>query len=444
MRVAYLLLCLVPCALRAQARVNPGEAVQSSTLKNGMRVLVEEDHTIPTVALYLFFRVGSRNERPGITGLSHFFEHMMFNGSRKYGPGEFDRQMERNGGSNNAYTTKDTTVYTDWFPPAALELMMDMESDRMANLALDPKSVESERGVVYSERRLRVDNDNQGALFEQVNAAAFTAHPYHWPVIGWPSDIEGWTQKDLAEYYKAGYAPNNCIMVAVGDITAANVFSLAQKDFEPIPRHQTFSDPITKEPVQKGERIVHLKKESELPFFMLAFHMPESRSADHAAIQLLEAILATGQSSRFQSSLVDNQQVALTVEAYDEPSLDPYLLLISIQPRAGVSMDRLERAALAELENVSANAVSEAELRKAKNQWLATHYRRMKTISGRANLLGTYEIFYGDYKKLFTEPQEIERVTAADVQRAAKELFREENRTVGILDAQPSSPQATR
>lgn len=439
-----MLFCLVPYALSAQATVSRGGAVESSTLKNGMKILVEEDHTIPTVALYFFFRVGSRNERPGITGLSHFFEHMMFNGSRKYGPGEFDRQMEQNGGSNNAYTTKDATVYTDWFPPAALELMMDMESDRMANLSLDPKSVESERGVVYSERRLRVDNDNQGALFEQVNAAAFTAHPYHWPVIGWPSDIEGWTQKDLAEYYKAGYAPNNCTMVVVGDIASANVFSLARKYFESIPPHQTFGEPITKEPVQNGERVVHVKKESELPLLMLAFHMPESRSSDHPAIQLLEAILATGQSSRFQSNLVDNQQVALTVEAYDEPSLDPYLLLISIQPRAGVDVHRLQTLALAELENVCTMPVSEAELQKAKNQWLASHYRRMKTVSGRANLLGTYELFYGGYNKLFTEPREIEQVTPADIQRVAQALFGEENRTVGILDAQPSSPQATR
>ena len=422
----------------------PRDPVESATLKNGMKILVEEDHTIPTVALYFFFRVGSRNERPGITGLSHFFEHMMFNGSRKYGPGEFDRQMEKSGGSNNAYTNKDTTVYTDWFPPTALELMMDMEADRMANLTLGPKSVESERGVVYSERRLRVDNENQGALFEQVNAAAFTAHPYHWPVIGWPSDIESWTQKDLAEYYKEGYAPNNCIMVAVGDISAANVFALARKHFEPIPAHETFADPKTEEPVQRGERVVHLKKESELPLLMLAFHMPPSRSADNPAIELIEAILATGESSRFQSRLVDKEQVALNVEAYDEPSLDPYLLLISIQPRAGVTVDRLQALTLAELERLSTMPVSEAELRKAKNQWLAAHYRQMKTVSGRANLLGTYEVFYGGYQKLFSEPKDIEKVTSADIQRVAKDLFREENRTVGILDAQPAVPQATR
>jgi zinc protease len=444
MRLVRLVLWLLPCALIAQGAAVPRDPVERTTLKNGMKILVEEDHTIPTVALYFFFRVGSRNERPGITGLSHFFEHMMFNGSRKYGPGEFDREMEKNGGSNNAYTTKDTTVYTDWFPPSALDLMMDMEADRMANLTLDPKAVESERGVVYSERRLRVDNDNQGALFEQVNAAAFTAHPYHWPVIGWPSDIESWTQKDLADYYKEGYAPNNCLMVAVGDVSAANVFALARKYFESIPPHETFAEPATIEPTQRGEREVHLKKESELPLLMLAFHMPTSRSAENPAIELIEAILATGESSRLQSRLVDKEQVALNIEAFDEPSLDPYLLFISIQPRAGVTIDRLQSLALAELARLSTMPVSGPELRKAKNQWLAAHYRRMKTVSGRANLLGTYEVFHGDYRKLFSEPEDIEKVTPADIQRVAKDLFREENRTTGILDAQPAAPQATR
>src|SRR4051812_31450424 len=144
------------------------DTVQTTTLKNGMKVLVQEDHSIPSVALYLFYRVGSRDEHPGITGISHFFEHMMFNGSRRFAAGEFDRQMEQRGGNNNAYTTKDVTVYTDWFPPDSLSLVFDMEADRMTHLTFDPKLVESERGVVYSERRLRVDNDNVGALSEQV------------------------------------------------------------------------------------------------------------------------------------------------------------------------------------------------------------------------------------------------------------------------------------
>ncbi len=408
--------------------------VKTAKLDNGMKILVQEDHSVPTVALYLFFRVGSRDERPGITGISHFFEHMMFNGSQKYGPGEFDRQMEKSGGNNNAYTTKDTTVYTDWFPPSLLPLMMDMEADRMAHLTLDPKSVASEREVVYSERRLRVDNDNTGALSEQVTASAITAHPYHWPVIGWPADIEAWTKEDLNDYYKQGYAPNNCVMVAVGDVTATQVFKLAKASFDKIPAHETFPEPRTKEPLQQGERVVRVQKESELPLLMLAYHMPSSRSADYSTVQLLETLLSSGNSSRLYARLVDQEQAALNAQSFDEPSLDPYLLEILVQPRAGVDVARLRTLALDELNKLASAPVPEAELRKAKNQWLAMHYREMKTVSGRANQLGTYEIFYGDYRKLYTEPDDIEKLQPADIQKAAQNLFRAENRTVGILE----------
>ena len=164
--------------------------IQDHTLKNGMKVLVQEDPSIPNVAMYTFFHVGSRNEHEGITGLSHFFEHMMFNGAKKYGPGQFDKTMEAAGGDNNAYTTNDMTVYQDWFPNSALALLFDLEADRVQYLAFDPKIVESERQVVYSERRLSVDNNNFGLLDEQLEATAIMAHPYHWSVIGWPTDIE--------------------------------------------------------------------------------------------------------------------------------------------------------------------------------------------------------------------------------------------------------------
>lgn len=439
MRFVRLLLLLTPVLLEAQSLGH----VRTATLDNGMKILVQEDHAIPTVALYLFYKVGSRDERPGITGISHFFEHMMFNGSRKFGPGEFDRLMEENGGSNNAYTTKDVTVYTDWFPPTALNLMMDMESDRMAHLTLDPKIVESERGVVYSERRLRVDNDNFGALSEQVTAAAIIAHPYHWPVVGWPSDIEAWTRQDLATYYQQGYAPNNCLMVVVGDVDTNSVLDLAKKYFGSIPSHPTFGEPRTKEPPQEGERIVKLKKEAELPLLLLAFPMPPSRDKNDPAVQVIESLLSAGESSRLHSCLVDKEQAALNVQVFDEPSLDPFLLGIYAQPRAGVPVERVKSLVFDELNKLMAKPVSDAELRKAKNQWLAAHYRSMTTVSGRANLLGTYQIFYGSYDRLFTEPQRIEAVTAADVQRVAKNLFRPENCTTGILEPQKAAaPEA--
>lgn len=435
MRLAYFLLLLLPCLALAR----DSNTVQTSTLSNGMKVLVQEDHTIPTVALYLFYRVGSRDERPGITGISHFFEHMMFNGSSKYGPGEFDRQMEQHGGSNNAYTTKDVTVYTDWFPPSALDLMLGMEADRMANLTLDPKIVESERGVVYSERRLRVDNDNAGALSEQLIAASIIAHPYHWPVVGWASDIEAWTRDDLETYYKEGYAPNNCVMVAVGDVSAPEVLRLTKQHFKSIPSHRTFGEPRTIEPKQDGQRQARVKKESELPLLMMAFHMPPSKSPEDPAIQVLQQILATGESSRLYSRLVDKEEAALSVQVFDEPSLDPYLLIVEVQPRANVEVGRIEEMLLDELQRVVHTPVTQAELRKAKNQWLATHYREMKTVAGRANLLGTYEIFYGGYKRLYDEPADIEKVNATDVQRIAAQMLVPENRTIGVLE-----PESTR
>jgi zinc protease len=322
--------------------------------------------------------------------------------------------------------------------------MMDMESDRMAHLTLDPKTVESERGVVYSERRLRVDNDNFGALFEQVNATAFAAHPYHWPVIGWPSDIEAWTREDLADYYKQGYAPNNCVMVVVGDISATKVFTLAQEHFERIPAHQTFSEPRTKEPLQTGERVVHIRKQAELPLLLLAFHVPPSNSLDDPPIQLVQELLSTGDSSRLHSRLIDREQLVLNVAAFEEPSLDPYLLGIMVQPRAHVEIEKVRSIVDHELERLASELVSEPELRKAKNQWLAAHYRQMKTVSGRANLLGSYEVFYGSFKRLYSQPDDIEKVTAADIQRVSKELFRPENRTVGILEPENKPAQESR
>src|SRR5271154_1517924 len=248
--------------------------VQTAMLSNGMKILIEEDHGIPNVAMYFFYRIGSRNERPGITGISHFFEHMMFNGAKKYGPKQFDREMEKAGGNNNAYTSNDVTVYTDCFPSSALELMFDMESDRIRDLALEPKMVASERGVVYSERRSSVDNNNFGILSEQLQAAAFIAHPYHWPVLGWPSDIEAWTQQDLKDYFAIGYAPNNCTMVIVGDVTVARAMELAKKYIEPIPRHDPPPPVRTKEPEQLGERRIVVKKAAQLPIQIIAYHVP--------------------------------------------------------------------------------------------------------------------------------------------------------------------------
>jgi len=420
-------------ALLLLSALLPAQNVHTATLTNGMKVIIQEDHNIPSVALYFFYKIGSRNERPGITGISHFFEHMMFNGAKKYGPKQFDNEMEKAGGNNNAYTTRDDTVYTDWFPSSALELMFDMESDRIRDLSLEPKMVASERGVVYSERRSSVDNSNFGILYEQLQAAAFTAHPYHWPVLGWPSDIEAWTQQDLKDYFAIGYAPNNCIMVVVGDVTVARIMELAKKYIEPIPSHDPPPALRTKEPEQLGERRITVKKAAQLPIQMIAYHVPEAKNPDTIVLDVIETVLSRGQSSRLYKRMVDEEPLALSVGGGAQESLDPTLMTFTIQPRNGVDPARTEKVLYEELERLENTEISARELQKAKNQLLTQHYSELKTIAGRANLLGSSELFLGDYKKAFTIDKDYEAVTAADIQRVAKKYFTEKNRTVATL-----------
>jgi zinc protease len=407
--------------------------VKTQTLANGMKILVHEDHDIPNVAMYFFFRIGSRNEHTGITGISHFFEHMMFNGAKKYAPKQFDIEMEKNGGNNNAYTSPDVTVYTDWFPRGALELMMDMESDRIRDLSFDPKIVESERGVVASERRLSVENSVSGALGEQLNAAAYVAHPYGWPVIGWMSDIESWTMDDLRNHFRMGYAPNNCVVVVAGDVTAAEVAALAKKYLEPVPQHDPPPPVRTREPEQRGERRVVLRRPAQLPLQMIGFHVPQSSHSDYMPLEVLGAVLTQGRSSRLYRRLVDRDQLALQVSESMDLSLDPGQMVFRMQPRAGVDPANAERALYEELERVRGSEVPAEELQKAKNQLLTDFYRGLKTIAGKANLLGEFEVFFGGYRKLDSYPAELETVTAADVLRVARQYLGETNRTVATL-----------
>ena len=407
--------------------------VQSKTLKNGMKVLVQSDHSIPNVALYIFYRIGSRNEHPGTTGLSHFFEHMMFNGAKKYGPGDLDKVMEANGGSNNAYTTRDVTVYQDWFPRSALPLIFDIEADRIRDLNFDPKKIESERGVVASERRLRTDNDNGGLLDEQLWATAFIAHPYQWPVVGWMSDIEHWTMEDLKHHFEMGYSPSNATMIVVGDVTPEEIFQVCEKYIEPIPSHSPPLPVTTVEPEQLGERRLMVHKPAELPMLLIGYHLPKTNSADFYALNILQTVFFHGQSSRMYQRLVDKDQIALEVSAFTEPSFDPALAEIFVQPKQGVDPAVCEKAVYEELERAKSAAISDQELEKAKNIRLVEFYHQVRTISGRANTIGTYEVFFGDYRKLFEAAKNYAAVTKDDVQRVAKTYFGANNRTAATL-----------
>ncbi|MBU1373969.1 MAG: insulinase family protein [Bacteroidetes bacterium] len=431
-KMIIVLLLGISTQLYAQNKIDD---VKTFTLKNGMKFLVLEDNSIPNANMYLFYHVGSRNEHPGITGLSHFFEHMMFNGAKKYGPKMFDRTMEFNGGANNAYTTENVTVYTDWFPANALETIFDLESDRIENLAIDPKYVQSEREVVLSERSTGLENSPWRTLGEQVSATAFQEHPYHWSVIGYEEDIKNWTKEDLELYFKTYYAPNNCTVVVSGNVKLEEVKRLAEKYMTPIPAQKPGPEVHLVEPKQTGERRVTVQKQVGSPYMMIAYHVPNSKDKDYYALDILSSILTNGNSSRLYSSLVDDKQLATNIFSGYGESFDPTLFQVYVSANKGVSTDAIENAVYDELNKIAKDGITEKELQKIKNQKLMEFYRSIETINGKSNSLGTYELFFGDYKKMFTAPDEYAKVSLDDVKRVANEYFKKSNRTVGILKA---------
>ena len=432
---AALALTLAVCAARAApGSIAGADQIVSRTLPNGLEVVVWPDRDIPNVAMYTWYRVGSRNERPGITGLSHYFEHMMFNGTKTRAPGEFDRIMEANGGRNNAYTSSDVTVYQNWFPASATALIFDLESDRMRNLDFDPKVVESERGVVYSERRSSVDNDNFGTLVEQLQATAYAAHPYQIPTIGWPSDIESWTIQDLEAYYQLYYAPNNAVMFVVGAVDPEEVFKLADRYLAGLQAQPAPPRVVTKEPEQHGERRLRVVREAQTPLIAMAWHGGSAPDRQSRVMEVLLAILASGDSSRLHQRLVEQEQAAVEVGSQLEAGFDPGLAWIYAVVPPGGDVARTERLIDEEIARMAKDGPTPAELGKARNQALAGFWRGLETISGKAQALGSYEVFHGDYSKLFEAPAVYESITADEVRKAAATVMTSQNRTVGIVE----------
>ena len=416
-------------------RVPGVEQVHAATLANGMKVIIWTDRDIPNIAMYNWVRAGSRNEVPGITGLAHFFEHMMFNGTSKRTPGEFDRLMEAQGGSNNASTSENVTIYMDWIPRSALDLVFDLESDRLQNLSFDPKVVESERGVVYSERRLSVEDNNQGFLVEQMQATAFVAHPYQIPTIGWPSDIQGWKSEDLQKFFKTYYAPNNCTLVLVGDVSAEEGMALAKRYLEPIPRQEPPPTVRTVEPEQLGEKRVLVERNASTPLLYMAYKSPAANDPQGPAINLLMSVLTEGDSSRLHRLLVEEKKLAIEVNGSFQEGFDPGLTWLQLTLPEGASVTEAERVLDAALAEVVAQGVTDAELARAKNLYAASFWKQLATINGKANLLGAFDVYEGDWRKLFDSPATYEKVTREDVMKAAALVFQKNHRTVGVLQS---------
>lgn len=427
--IMSLILSAGACSLCAAQEMD----VQRHGLDNGLTILTLEDHTLPVASFYTFYKVGSRNEQAGLTGISHFFEHMMFNGAKKYGPKEFDRVLETNGGYSNAYTSNDRTVYYEDFPSDKLEVILDLESDRMASLAFDPEILESEREVVKEERRFAVDNYLPGKMEEALFAAAFVAHPYHWPVIGWMSDINNIRREDCLDYFRTYYAPNNATVVLVGDIDTKRAVEMMKKSFGAIEPGPEPGRPMSSEPDQEGERRVLISRPAQNEQFMAGFHVPDLKSPDVLALDVAQVILSGGESSRLYKKLVYEEQIALSANADFTWKVDPTIYYFYVEMRPGAEASAGEDHLYAILERMKQEPVSDAELQKAKNVLEVQFLRSLKTNNGRADQIGYYEISFGDCGAMFKVLDGYRSVTADDVMRVMKTYFNENNRTVVTL-----------
>ncbi|MHB8844171.1 MAG: M16 family metallopeptidase [Nitrospirota bacterium] len=433
MKRLKLLIMTLMLTAAASAVLGQGMKVTETVLPNGLKVLLKEEHKAPIVTFQIWYRVGARNEQLGKTGMSHVLEHMMFKGSRKYGPKQFSQIVQRNGGNDNAFTSKDYTAYFENIAADRLEIAMDLESDRMQNLLLDPKDFLSERDVVKEERRMRYEDDPTQSMVEQMMATAFSAHPYQWPVIGWMADLENLTREDLARHYRTYYAPNNATVVIVGDFDTKKVLTLVEKHFGGIPRGPEVPKVGAVEPKQLGEKRVTVKREAELPAVFAGYKVPNLKDPDAYALNVLQVILSSGRSSRLYKSLVYDRQIALYAGGdYDDVSADPNLFYVYAGVMPGKDTGDVEKTLYTEIERLKTEPVTDEELQKAKNQVEASFIMGQDSVFYQAMLLGQFETV-AEWRRLERYVPGVQAVKKEDVQRVAQKYFIEDNRTVGIL-----------
>jgi zinc protease len=407
--------------------------VIEKVLPNGLKVLLKEVHKAPVATFQIWYKVGSRNERLGKTGLSHMLEHMMFKGTKKYGPKTFSQTVQRNGGNDNAFTSHDYTAYFETFASDRIELSLDLESDRMQDLLLDPGEFLSERDVVKEERRMRYEDDPVNSMVEQMMSVAFSAHSYQWPVIGWMADISSFTRDELYQHYRAYYKPNNATIVVVGDIDSQKLLARIEQYFGGIPRGPEAPKVSAVEPRHSGERRVVVKRQAELPAVFAGYNVPTLKHPDSYALEVLQGVLSFGKSSRLYKSLVYEKQLALYAGGdYDNVSADPNLFYLYAGVMPGKTTEEVEKALYTELDRFKTEPITDEELQKAKNQIEAGFIMGQDSVFNQAMLLGQFESV-ASWKMLEKYVDNVRAVSKEDVLRVAKEYFSEDNRTVGIL-----------
>jgi zinc protease len=419
--------------ISAIATITSAEEVKEVVLDNGLKVLLLEDHKSPAVTFQVWYRVGSRNEKDGKSGLSHFLEHMMFKGTPKTGPEEYARIIAKNGGRSNAFTTADVTVYFATMSRDKIGIEINLEADRMANASLGATYFEPEKKVIEEERRLRTEDQPISALAELTSAMAYLVHPYRRPVVGWMQDIQHLTRQDLVDHYRLYYTPNNAFIVVTGDFVTAEILQQIKTAFGPIPRGPEPPKIQAEELPQKGERRAYLEKEAELPFVLMYYHTPNLKSPDSYALDLLTVILAGGRSSRMYHELVYQKRLARRVDAdYDRLSIDPTVFTVTAQLLPGIKAAEVEHEIDGIVEKIQAQLVSERELQKAKNQIEAAFVFGRDSIFGQAVKIGFYEAA-GNWRLMDEYLAGIKKLTREDVRRVAIRYLERDRRTVGIL-----------
>jgi zinc protease len=414
--------------------------VSRHVLDNGMVVLLKEQHSAPIATWWVLYRIGSRNERTGVTGVSHWVEHMMFKGTDQFPPGYLDRAIDREGGQWNAFTSTDFTTYFETLPADRIDLALQAEADRMTNAKFDLEEVESERTVIISERQ-GAENSPMFWLGEEVSAAAFRVHGYHHEIIGDMIDLETMTRDDLYGHYKRHYMPNNAIAVAVGDFDSATMLERIKEIYGSIPAGEAPNLFVRPEPEQQGERRVQVERPCDNAFIEMGYHVPAVSNPDWFKLAIMDSVLSgpsgpgggqvDNKTSRLYKALV-NTDLAASVHGYLGPNIDPGLYSFTITLRDGRTHEEVEAALDAEIERIRNENISEAELNKAKKQARALFAYSTESVSGQAYWLARSEQF-DNYTWFEQYVSRLEAVTVADVREVAQRYLRKQNRTVGWL-----------
>lgn len=408
--------------------------VRKTVLDNGLTVITKEIHSSPVVSLSVWYKVGSRNETMGITGISHALEHTAFKGSKNFPEaGEADRIVRRIGGSGNAGTNVDYTVYYETVPAGKIGEVIDIESDRMNNLLLRADDFKTERTVIIEERKMRNEDSPTGLFWEEINAAAFKVHPYGWPIIGWMSDLESFGVADIRAYYESNYAPNNAIVVVTGDFKTEEVLDKIKLTFGNIPRGAAPPAMRSVEPEQRVDKRIFLKSDkTNLAYVVYAYHAPSITGSDSPALEVLSAVLASGLESRLYKEFVETG-LASTADAVHDTNQDPYLFYFEIEVQPGVDTAEIEKKLDEVITQIQNEPVTDYELQRAKNRFRADEVFSNESISSIGRKLGWFELTAGDYSYLDKYLDAIDRVTAADVKGVARKYLVAANRTAGIL-----------